>query len=207
MKTPSVLEEIDGAKPVKNIRVMKEKAKIVDQGTIEDFDDEEIEISPQKYINVISLCPYQLNLSTLPGGRGKVFTFNGFGETKRIMYQHLVDVMEASPRFLEEGWYYVADKKVIRRHGLVPIYDKLLTKQAIEGIFNKTLSPDEAADLYKSANSSQKTFIIDLIASKMTTGADFDMNLVSAISKVSGIDLVKKIEEGKFYTQTGQPMA
>jgi hypothetical protein len=201
VKTSTVLEETEEVKPVKNIKVMKEEAKVTDQRTIDD-DEEEIEINPQKYINVICLCPYQLNLSTLPGGKGKTFTFNGgFGDTKRIMYQNLVDIMDNTPRFLEEGWYYIADKKVIRRHGLDDIYKKILTKQMIESIFDKSLSPDEAASLYKSANKSQQSIIIDLIIGKMISDSNFDMNLISAISKVSGIDLSKRAEDEKFYAK------
>jgi hypothetical protein len=202
VRTSAVLEETEEAKPVKNVRVLKEKAKIADQSVPDDDYEDEIEISPQKYISVISLCPFQLNLSTLPGGKGKVFSFEGFGQSKRIIYSNLVDIIDAFPRFLEQGYFYIADKKIIRRHGLNAIYDKLLTKETIENIFNKSMAPDEAANLYKSATKTQQETIISLLVRKMMTeSANVDMNLVEAISKVSGIDLSKKVEEEKFYAQ------
>ena len=199
VKTSAVLDETEEVKPVKNIKEEKEKAKIMDKSAFEE-DEEEIDINPQKYINVINLCACQLNLSTLPGGKGKLFTFNSFGETKRIMYSHLVDIMETSPKFVEDGRFYIAEKRVIRRHGLDSIYEKLLTKQMIESIFNNTKSPDDVSALYKSANKAQQETIIDLTVSKMMNDPNFDMNIVSAISKVSEINLQKKVDDEKFYS-------
>ena len=133
---PIVSEENESElviKPVKDIKEIKENAKIMEQSIVDDeYEEEEIDINPQKYITVISLYSGQLNLSTLPGGKGKVFTFDAFGQPKKIMYQKLVDVMESYPRFMNEGFYYIADKKVQRRHGLDEVYSKLLTKKMIE---------------------------------------------------------------------------
>ena len=139
----TVLDETEQevvAKPVKDVKAIKEKAKIMEQSSIDEYEEDDIDINPQKYITVISLCSGQLNLSTLPGGKGKVFSFQKFGESKRIMYQNLVDIIEVSPRFLNDGFYYIADKKVIRKHGLNSVYDNLLTKEMIENIFTKAMA-------------------------------------------------------------------
>jgi hypothetical protein len=201
--TSAVLEEADETiKPVKNIKEIKEKAQIMEQSIIDEDNDEEIEISSQKYITVISLCPNELNLSTVQGGKGKTFTFQKFGETKSIMYQYLVDIMDATPRFLNEGYYYIADKKVIRRHGLNLIYDTLLKKKVIEDIFNGTLTNDEIGSLYKSANPSQQSVVRDLIIQKLMTDENsVDMNTVATISKISHIDILKQVEDNKFYSK------
>jgi hypothetical protein len=206
VKTAStILEEPDSevvAKPVKDIKVEKEKAKIMEQSIMDDnYDEDEIEISPQKYIKVISLTPGQLNLSTLPGGKGKVITFDSFGQQKRIVYSTLVDIMDTYPGFLERGNYYIADKLVTRKHGLNEIYDKLLTKEVIENILSKSMSDEDTAILYKSANKTQQSTIIDLITRKLMAGTEIDMNMVSNISKISGIDILKRIEDEQFYTK------
>ena len=203
---PTILDENETtevvAKPVKDIKVEKEKAKIMEQSIVDDdYDEDEIEISPQKYIKVISLTPGQLNLSTLPGGKGKNVSFESFGQQKRILYSTLVDIMDTSPGFLERGNYYIADKKVIRKHGLDEIYDKLLTKEVIENILSKSMSDEDTAILYKSANKTQQATIIDLIVHKLMSGTDVDMNMVSNISKISGIDIMKRIDDENFYTK------
>jgi len=196
-ETPEVV-----AKPVKDIKIEKEKAKIMEQSIVDDdYDEDEIEISPQKYIKVISLTPGQLNLSTLPGGKGKNVSFESFGQQKRILYSTLVDIMDTSPGFLERGNYYIADKKVIRKHGLDEIYDKLLTKEVIENILSKSMSDEDTAILYKSANKTQQATIIDLIVHKLMSGTDVDMNMVGNISKISGIDIMDRIKDEQFYTK------
>ena len=203
---PTILDENETlevvAKPVKDIKIEKEKAKIMEQSIVDDdYDEDEIEISPQKYIKVISLTPGQLNLSTLPGGKGKNVSFESFGQQKRILYSTLVDIMDTSPGFLERGNYYIADKKVIRKHGLDEIYDKLLTKEVIENILSKSMSDEDTAILYKSANKTQQATIIDLIVHKLMSGTDVDMNMVGNISKISGIDIMDRIKDEQFYTK------
>ena len=205
---PIVSEENESElviKPVKDIKEIKENAKIMEQSIVDDeYEEEEIDINPQKYITVISLYSGQLNLSTLPGGKGKVFTFDAFGQPKKIMYQNLVDVMESYPRFMNEGFYYIADKKVQRRHGLDEVYSKLLTKKMIEDIFTENMTDEDAGAMYKSASKQQQSTIIDLIVRKLVSQTVVDMNLVSTISRISGIDIAKKVEEDKFYLQSRQ---
>jgi hypothetical protein len=201
----AVLDETEQevvAKPVKDVKAIKEKAKIMEQSSTDEYEEDDIDINPQKYITVISLCSGQLNLSTLPGGKGKVFSFQKFGESKRIMYQNLVDIIEVSPRFLNDGFYYIADKKVIRKHGLNSVYDNLLTKEMIENIFTKAMAEEKASEVYKSANKQQQSVIIDLIVRKlMLDDTNIDMNMVAIISKVSGVDIQKKVDDEKFYSQ------
>jgi hypothetical protein len=190
------------AKPVKDIKEIKEKAKIMEQSVVEEYEDDEIDISPQKYVTVISLTPNQLNLSTQPGGKGKVVSFYKFGEQKRVIYSSLVDIMDTSPGFLERGCYYIADKKVIRKHGLEDLYATLLTKQVIEDMVSKSMSDEDMTTLYKSANPTQQGVIVDLIVHKlMIENNTIDLNMVANISKISGIDLLKLVEDNKFYTK------
>ncbi len=200
-KASIVLDEDDEAKKlIKNVKVEKEKVKIYEQSFV-DEDEEEIDIRPDKYITVINLCAGQLNLSTLPGGRGKTFTFHSFGGKKRILYSNLVDVIETSQRFLEEGYFYIADKKVIAKHGLDDIYSKLLTKETIENIFFASTTEEDVATLYKSANKNQQDVIINLLVRKLVEGTELDLNIVSTISRLSKIDILAKVEEAKFYSQ------
>lgn len=203
--TPTILDENEPeaiAKPVRDIKEIKEKAQIMEQSITDDeYDNDEIDISPQKYIKVISLTPGQLNLSTLPGGKGKTISFEFFGQQKRILYSTLVDMMDTAPGFLERGNYYVADKKVIRKHGLDDVYSKLLTKEVIDNILSKSMTDEDTAILYKSANPTQQTTIIDLIVHKLMSGSDVDLNMVASISRISGVDIMARIKDEQFYTK------
>jgi hypothetical protein len=110
--------------------------------------------------------------------------------------------MDTSPGFLERGCYYIADKKVIRKHGLEDLYATLLTKQVIEDMVSKSMSDEDMTTLYKSANPTQQGVIVDLIVHKlMIENNTIDLNMVANISKISGIDLLKLVEDNKFYTK------
>ena len=202
---PSILDENEPegvVKPVKNVKEIKERAKIMEQSAVNDLGDDEIDISPQKYVTVISLTPNQLNLSTQPGGKGKVVTFTEFGQQKRIMYGNLVDIMDANPGFLERGCYYIAEKRITRKHGLDDLYATLLTKEVIENMVSKSMSDEDMTTLYKSANPTQQGVIIDLIVHKlMVDDKSVDMNMVASISKISKIDILKQLEDNKFYSK------
>ncbi len=166
----------------------------------EEFDDEyeDIEISPNAYIKVVSLIPYQLNLSTKPGGRGKIFSFPTFGSSKRIMYSDLVDILEVFQHFLENGYFYIQNRKVIRKHGLDDTYAKILDKEKIMQIVNS----DPRADiigLYKSCNKKQQEIIAQLLIDKRLQGEEIDLNMWDRFSRISGVNLQEKYDIAKEY--------
>lgn len=186
-----------------SIKSTKALAELLDEGE----EEQEIDIRPDKYIAVINLTPGDLILSTLPGGRGKVFSFRSFGEKKRILYSNLVDIMEASPRFLEEGFFYIADKKVITKHGLNDIYSTILTKEAIEKIFSDSISDEDVTTLYKSANKNQQETMVNLLVRKLAGESNLNLNMVSVISRLSKVDILARVEEAKFYSQPQMEVA
>lgn len=145
-------------------------------------------IQLNEYINVVSLIPYTLNLSTQPQGQGSKFRFTRFGEVKRILYNDLATVIENQYSFLEKGYFYILDKRVIRNHGLDDLYDKILTKEKIQEILS--FEPKVAVELYRSAPDSQRE-VIDSMLVKKIKADEADLNIVSEINKISGIDLIK----------------
>lgn len=174
--------------------LIQEKTPVVSQS---EEDDEQIDIRPDKYISVVSLCPMPLTLSTLGMGQGKVFTFEQYGKVKRILYSDLVLIMENQNHFLEQGYFYILDQKVIRKHGLDEVYSKLLSKEQIETILNGSMV--DALALYKGANETQRLLIADMLIEKIYEGAEIDMNIVIGITKLSGVDILSKAEEAKAY--------
>jgi len=158
-------------------------------------DVEEIrEIRPDEYITVMSLLPYTLILTTQPLGGGSVKRFTKFGETKRILYSDLVDILESCKSFAEAGYFYIMDKSVVRRHGLDDLYSRILTKEKIQEIVDN--QADNSVALYNSANPLQQETIIQMLIEKVTVSPEaVDMNVVDKISRVSGIDIAKRAKE------------
>jgi hypothetical protein len=188
-------------KPIKDIKLEKEKAKVQEQSATDDFDEQEIDIRPDKFITLVNLCGGELHLSTLPGGKGKTVNFQSFKDKRRVQYSVLVDIMDVLPSFLEKGYYYIEDKLVIKKHGLQDIYEKILTKDVIESLFLSSMTESDAAELYKSANPDQQGLIIDLIVHRVSGGTEMDMNIINKIANISKVNILEKIEDAKFYSK------
>jgi hypothetical protein len=156
-------------------------------------DSSEIEIRPDAYIKVMSLCPVTLNLTTLGRGQGKIFTFTKFGEVKRILYADLVSIMEAHYNFLEQGFFVILKREVVRRHGLDDIYAKILTKDKIDAVLAGNNQSD-SVHLFESANSNQREFIVNLLADKYVAGEKLDLNLLDRMSRVVGYNIQERLE-------------
>lgn len=159
--------------------------------------EKEDKINQDDYIKVVSLCPMALNLSTLGMGKGKVFKFEKFGDVKRILYSDLVNIMEVHSNFLNDGFFYIMEKRIIDKHGLNESYENILSKETIEEIISG--KKDNVVDLFKSANLKQQEFICDIIIEKIQNGQDFDLNLADRISRIAKINIIEKAEEGKKY--------
>lgn len=151
-------------------------------------------IDSDSYISVMSLLPYPLNLSTKEGGQGNIKRFTKFGEVKRILYRDLVDIMEANPSFLNSGFYYILDPRVIRFHGLEETYSRILSKDKIEEILSA--NSEKALELYNSANEEQQKIIIDIMVEKLVKDPkSVSLTIIDAISRASGVKIMEKVED------------
>ena len=176
--------------------IEKLKSQLNELTSEKDTNEEVGEIRPDEYISVISLCPSMLNLSTRMGGKGKLFTFREFGERKRILYSDLIEVMENHggefTNFLAEGYYYITDKRVVRRHGLDDLYATLLDKATMEKILKANSS--DTMTLFESGTKAQQKHICEIIVDKMLAGEEVDLNLIDSLSRSSGIKVVERVE-------------
>ena len=156
-------------------------------------EEHETKVSPDDYITIMSLVPYTLNLSTKGGGQGSIKRFTKFGETKKILYRELVDIMDAHPNFLEAGYFYILSREVIRQHGLDELYETILVKEKLEEIVST--DSNDCIELYKSANPYQKEVIIDLLVQRVFESKDsVNMNVIDRISRDSGVNIIQKAE-------------
>jgi len=146
-------------------------------------------------IEVISLRPEILNLSTDKRGDGKMYTFENFGEKKNILYEYLLQIMEAHPNFLKGGYYYIMDKRVVKRHGLGELYSQILSKEKIEGIINNNF--ENIVEVFASTNKDQQSVIINMIVDRAIAGQKIDLNIIDKMTRISEIDIQEIINERK----------
>jgi hypothetical protein len=100
--------------------------------------------------------------------------------------------MEVHPNFLNEGFFYIMDKRVIRSHGLDEIYENILTKEQIE---NSLDNLDQCIELFKVANDNQRKLIIDMLVDRIVEGHDVDRNIIDRLSRTSNIKIEEIIKE------------
>jgi hypothetical protein len=175
-----------------NVEAAKEEARTFAKPNVVD-----VKIQQDEYIPVMSLLPYNLNLTTREGGQGSVKKFTKFGEVKRIIYKDLVDILEVHPNFMEAGYFYILHPGFIRHHGLNDIYSKILTKDKIEEIL--LANTEECVTLYSSANAGQQEIIIQLLVDKVRDNPEsINLNMIDKISRVSKVDIIKRAEDSKF---------
>jgi hypothetical protein len=155
---------------------------------------ESLDIRLDEMIPVVSLHPYGLSMMQLQNGKPK-YRFNYFGEVKLILYQDLISLIESYRHFMEAGYFYIDNQKVVKRHGLEEIYSKLLTKVKIEEIVE--CKSTNSVTLYAFATDGQKNVINEFIIGKIRDSKQdvkkiFDMNFIRDISDIAGFDLVER---------------
>lgn len=154
-----------------------------------------------EYIEVMSLFSGKLNLSTEKLGRGRSFSFSTFGEVKRILYNDLASIFENYRSFMEQGYFYILNERVIRKHGLDDIYDKILNKEMMLKVIN--CDAKSAVKLYESAPKAQRDIIDGMIVAALRDdNPNMDLNIVAKLSKLADKDLIKLAEESKLLQST-----
>ena len=170
-------KELEKLQKVQNVSELKEE-NIMDDEDV----DLNIDIPSDKHIKVMSLTPYLLTLTTEEHGRGKRYDFHSFGEVKNIPYHYLYDIMEAHPNFVDEGYFVILNKDVVRKHDLEEKYQKFLTKEKLDKILSGNQS--DATNLFKACGEAQRGFIINIIHDKMLAGESVDLNLLDRLSRI-----------------------
>lgn len=194
VKAPSASNQSEIEMLKAKIAELEKNSKEVVTTHKEEIEDRKIQ--QDEYISVMSLLPYNLNLSTKEGGQGSTKKFTKFGEVKKILYKDLVEILEVHSNFLEAGYFYILDPTLIRHHGLDDTYSKILTKDKIEEIL--LANSDECITLYNSSNEKQQEIIVQLLVDKLKDApGSLNLNMVDRISRISKVDIIKKAEESK----------
>lgn len=173
-------------------KATEEKVTIQEVNDYDYTNDIATNIPDNKYIKVISLENNPMILSTGGMGKGKVYEFEKFGQSRNITYNNLVEILSYQEHFAKQGRFYILDKDVINNHELSDAYKSILTKEQIENI----LTYDEKAmtTLFNRTTPEQRETIVSLVINKLKDGEKVDLNKVSILSKIYGFDLTQSLQ-------------
>ncbi|MDD4804711.1 MAG: hypothetical protein PHN69_06130 [Candidatus Pacebacteria bacterium] len=151
------------------------------KNTVEKIDYDEL-------IPVISQCVGKLCLSLDGKGNGTPYEFENFGEVLEIPFGELRTIVKNNKKFATDGLFYIADSKAVKELRLVAAYTKQLSKEDITSLLNK--DANTVTSLYELAPDIQKEVIIDMVTDKCANGEKIDANILIALGKLSGKDLI-----------------
>jgi hypothetical protein len=153
------------------------------------------QIMLDELIPVMSLLDYTLNLLTSEHSNRAKYMFKKFGESKEILYQDVLRIIEEYRPFMESGYFIILDERVIERHGLQDISKSVLDKDMINKIFENS---NDAMRLYNGCIAEQKQTIIGMITRKLTENPDsVDQNLVYQITRDSGVKIQENADSAR----------
>ena len=145
-------------------------------------------------ITVMSLIDYPLNLLQQGGGRAK-YKFESFGETKEILYEDILVIIENYRSFMEGGYFVILDERVVARHALQSIFSKVLGKEYLERIFQGN---GDALAIFNSCNDKQKELVVGMLTRKLARDANsVDLNVLNQISRASGVDIASNADDAR----------
>lgn len=146
---------------------------------------ENSDISADEEILVISLIPNKLNLI---GDNGAVlFSFDGMYEEQYIDYSSLKEIVRINRAMAKNGRFYIMDERVVNKLRLKNDYKSILSPEQLKKLL--TIQTDNALDLYKLANDSQKRIIIEMVKKFVSDGKAIDFNLLHGLEELSGVNL------------------
>ena len=140
-----------------------------------------------KKVKVINLMHNPLNISTEPNGRGRVYTFRDYGDSKLIKYDDLVEIISSYPNTMESGVAYICDKEAVESLGLAEEYEHLFDKKTMDRITWLKEETDLELFLGMDRNLQESTAVE--IAKLLNANERIDYNYLRIIKDKTGIDI------------------
>ena len=140
-----------------------------------------------KKVKVINLMHNPLNLATEPNGKGRVYTFKNYGDSKLIKYDDLVEIVSAYPNTMEQGFAYICDKEAVEALGLTSEYEKLFDKKTMDKLI--WLREEADLNLFLGMNKNLQESTAVEIAKLLNANERIDYNYIRAIKDKTGIDI------------------
>lgn len=177
-----------------------ETPSVVKQDIVEETPKEEYsEPALNDIIRVVSLTRGILTLSYA----GKHIQFSHFGEARRMTYADVMALLTENREFVKAGYFYVYSPAAIHFNNFENEYEKILNYEDINSICSKSaeeltrLFAKDKLGSYTHITSEQVETITKVIADKIYSGENVDMNKVAIISNLTGININDAAEEMK----------
>lgn len=146
-------------------------------------------------IKVMSLLPYQLNLTTEPLGGGKAYSFYNYGETQKIKFSDLEDIVHNHRRNMEDGVFYICDRQAIEELELTDEYEAIFDKVGVDSIVD--LKDQTSVETFLILSEDMKDSVSRRIVEKINEGVEYNLNFLAEIQRRCGMDIIGMAEESK----------
>ena len=140
-----------------------------------------------KKIKVINLMHNPLNIATQPNGRGRVYSFRNYGDSRLIKFDDLADIVASYPYTMEHGLAYICDKEAVEELGLTDEYAKLFDKERMDKVV--WLREESDLDLFLGMDINLQESAARRIAELMNANERMDYNYLRTIKEQTGIDI------------------
>lgn len=158
-------------------------------------------------IKVVSCVHCWLNLTTEENGKGTKFEFPKFGYQHNIRYDVLEKCVHNHRACAERGDFYICDPEAVADLGLGDCYQNLYNADEINDIIhfkNGEVDVDKIVgmavyDSYREeyTDTTTRDNAIQTIAENIANGETYDLNLIDSLSKKTGVDINKIVEQIK----------
>lgn len=140
-----------------------------------------------KKVKVINLMQNPLNIATQPNGKGRLYSFKKYGDSRLIKFDDLADIVAAYPYTMEHGLAYICDKEVVKELGLSDEYSKLFDKETMDRVI--WLKEESDLDLFLGMDINLQESAARSIAEKLNANERMDYNYLRIIKEKTGIDI------------------
>lgn len=142
-----------------------------------------------KKIKCINLLHNPLNVSTEQDGKGRLFTFEKYGDTRLIRFDDLSDIVASYPNTMESGACYICNKDAVELLGLTEEYELLYDKKTIDKLIY--LKNESDVDLFIGMNKVLQDSTAREIARLVNEGETFDLNYLAKIKEETNLDILE----------------
>lgn len=142
-------------------------------------------------VKVISLVPNTYNLTTQPNGRGKIYTFNKFGDSLNIRFTDMQDILNIYGQQFENGMAILTNKKDYDDLAIGYLWDSVISKDKLDRLLE--LKDEESIDAILNMDKDTQERIARIIAQKIFDGVNYNYNVIRDLED-NGIEINSIVE-------------
>lgn len=142
-------------------------------------------------VKVISLVPNTYNLTTQLNGKGKIYTFNKFGDSLNIRFTDMQDILNIYGQQFESGMAILTNKKDYDDLAIGYLWDSVISKDKLDRLLE--LKDEESIDAILNMDKDTQERIARIIAQKIFDGVNYNYNVIRDLED-NGIEINSIVE-------------